>query len=132
MFIDSHDAAALAGWYRDHLGIEFSEHPEGGSFYVVLRTRDVATREVRHNPVFSINSTDAELAPAESRGFVINLRVGDLDKTIEQLSEANVEIEDRRIEWEGGKHAWIRDLDGNKVELYEELRLADDSPYHDA
>jgi hypothetical protein len=25
------------------------------------------------------------------------------------------------LEWERGKHAWITDLDGNRVELYEEL-----------
>jgi hypothetical protein len=32
-----------------------------------------------------------------------------------------VEVEAQILEWERGKHAWIRDPDGNRVEIYEEL-----------
>jgi hypothetical protein len=38
----------------------------------------------------------------------------------------DVEVEDRVLEWERGKHGWIRDPDGYKVELYEEI-LPDDT-----
>ena len=38
-------------------------------------------------------------------------------------------MDEQRIAWEGGKHGWIRDLDGNRLELYEELPLPADSPY---
>jgi hypothetical protein len=31
----------------------------------------------------------------------------------------DVEVEDRVLEWERGRHGWIRDPDGYKVELYE-------------
>ena len=129
VFLESDDAVRLAEWYRANLGIAFEEHPEGGSFYHVFRTRDVETSEVRQNPVFAINPATGPLAPGPQRGFILNLRVGDLRATLEALRAADVEVEDRLIEWEGGRHGWARDPDGNRLELYEELPLAPDSPY---
>ena len=129
VFFESADAVALAGWYREYLGIEWAEDPDGGAYYYVFRTRDVTTSDVRENPVFAINQAKAALAPADARGFMVNLRVGDLATTLDELRGRGVDVEDQTIEWEGGKHAWLRDLDGNRVELYEELTLAPDSPY---
>ena len=129
VFVDSRDARALAGWYRRHLGVEFEEHPDGESYYFVFRTRDLTTSAVRENPVFAINQTEGPLAPAEERGFVVNLRVGDFEATLESLRHDGVQVEDRTVEWEGGKHGWTRDLDGNRIELYEELTLPPDSHY---
>ena len=44
------------------------------------------------------------------------------DQFLEQLRSREVQIEGRLLEWKRGRHAWIRDLDGNRVELYEEIR----------
>jgi catechol 2,3-dioxygenase-like lactoylglutathione lyase family enzyme len=129
VFLDSNDASALAHWYQRHLGIDFSEHPEEGSFYVVFQTGDPETGEIRNNPVFAINQTEARLAPAPERGLTVNLRVSDLDQILARLETEDVVVEEERIAWEGGKHGWIRDLDGNRIELYEELELPPDSPY---
>ena len=129
VFLDSNDASALADWYRLHLDIDFAEHPEGGSFYVVFRTRDLVTGEIRENPVFAINQTATPLATPQQRGMTVNLRVADLERTLRRLAGEGVEVDERRIAWEGGKHGWVRDLDGNRLELYEELPLPADSPY---
>ena len=129
VFLDSNDAASLADWYRLHLEIEFEEHPDGGSFFFVFRTRDLLTNEIRENPVFAINQTATTLAPPAQRGLTINLRVADLEATLNRLVTAGVQVEEKRIAWEGGKHGWIRDLDGNRIELYEELPLPPDSKY---
>lgn len=129
VFLDSNDAAALADWYRRHLGIDFQENPDERSYYVVFRTRDLLTGEIRENPVFAISPAEGRLAPPDERGFVINFRVADLDRTLADLADHGVAVEPDQIVWEGGKHGWIRDLDGNRVELYEELPLAPDSPY---
>jgi len=120
IFIDSHDAAQLAGWYEEILGIEMEPHPNGIGYYRVFHTRDVETSIIRENPVFAINHAPEKLAQT-GRGFVINLRVDNLTEFLEQLRFKGVEIEDRILEWERGKHAWIQDRDGNRVELYEEL-----------
>lgn len=120
IFIDSNDAHQLAAWYEEMLGIEMESHPDGIGYYRVFFTRDVETSIIRENPVFAINHAPAKLAQT-GRGFVINLRVDDLTELLEQLRAKGVEIEDKILEWERGKHAWIRDRDGNRVELYEEL-----------
>ena len=120
LFLYSNDAAQLAEWYRAMLGIEMDLHPNGKGYYRVFYTRDVETSIIRENPVFAINQTDTELA-SSNRGFMLNLRVDDLDQVIVQLRAKGVRVGKKVLEWERGKHAWITDLDGNRVELYEEL-----------
>ena len=120
VFIDSDDAHQLAAWYEEMLGIEMESHPNEIGYYRVFHTRDIETSIVRENPVFAINHAPDKLAKT-GRGFVINFRVDNLTEYLAQLRSKGVEIEDRILEWERGKHAWIRDGDGNRVELYEEL-----------
>jgi len=120
VFIDSMDAERLAHWYEENLGISMETHPDGIGYYHVFTTRDVGSSILRENPVFAINQATETLAE-QGRGFVLNLRVDDLYSLLEQLRTKNVMVEDRILEWERGKHGWIRDLDGNKVELYEEI-----------
>ena len=120
VFIDSMDAERLAHWYEENLGIIMETHPDGIGYYHVFSTRDVDTSLLRENPVFAINQAEEGLA-GKGRGFVLNLRVDDLHRFLEQLRAKNVMVEDHILEWERGKHGWIWDLDGNKVELYEEV-----------
>ena len=129
IFIQSKDPKALAGWYETHLDMEFEEHPDGGSYFIVYRTRDFHSKEVRENPVFAIEGATEDLARPDQRGFTLGLRVGDLDQTMERLVASGVAVEERTLTWEGGKHGWMIDLDGNRVELYEEIPLPPDSPY---
>ncbi|NNC39468.1 MAG: VOC family protein [Acidimicrobiia bacterium] len=129
VFIQSMDPEALAGWYTQHLDMEFEEHPDGGSYYIVFRTRDLQNGEIRENPVFAIEPAAGDLAEPSSRGFTLGLRVGNLDETLQRLTESGVAVEERTLVWEGGKHGWMVDHDGNRVELYEEILLPPDSPY---
>jgi catechol 2,3-dioxygenase-like lactoylglutathione lyase family enzyme len=129
VFIQSKDPEALAGWYAQHLDMEFEEHPDGGSYYIVFRTRDLQTSEVRENPVFAIEPAIGDLGDAAARGFTLGLRVGNLDEALQRLSDSGASVEDRTLVWEGGKHGWMVDPDGNRVELYEEIPLPPDSPY---
>ncbi len=94
----------------------------------MFRTRDLASGEIRENPVFAINQTSTALAAPRQRGVTIDLRVTDLDGTLNRLAAEGVAVDERRITWEGGKHGWIHDLDGNRVELYQELELPPESP----
>lgn len=126
VFIDSADAARLAAWYTDVLGIEFETHPENTSFYRVFFTRDAESSVMRANPVFSINQAEGDLA-ALGRGFTLNLRVDDIDAVLADLRAKGIEEEGEMIIWAYGKHAWIRDADGNRIELYEEI-LPEESP----
>ncbi len=136
VFLDSDDPAALAAWYDEHLGVGFTaatglglDAPDEASFFRVFPTRDVESGEVRENPVFAINKAKHPLAPGDERGHVIGLRVDDVDALVETLAAAGIHPEGEMLVWEGGKHVRIRDLDDNRVELYEELPLPEDSPY---
>ena len=129
VFIQSKNPGALAAWYGEHLDMEWEEHPDGGSFYIVFQTRDLQTSEVRENPVLAIEPATDDLAGADQRGVTLGLRVGNLEEALGRLTTGGVSVEDRTLEWEGGKHGWMRDLDGNRVELYEEIPLAPDSKY---
>ena len=49
------------------------------------------------------------------------MRVDDLDGFLEMLRSKSVAVEGEVLVWERGKHAWVRDADGNRVEVYEEV-----------
>lgn len=120
VFIDSDDAARLARWYEETLGIDMEAHPDGAGYYRVFFMRDAESSVLHENPVFAINQAQKKVAET-GRGFTLNLRVDNLAEFLEQLRAKGVQIEDKILEWERGKHAWIRDLDGNRIELYEEI-----------
>ena len=63
-------------------------------------------------------STDY-FAPSES-GFMINLRVDDLEAFVAELEAKGIEILGRQDE-DYGRFAWILDCDGIKVELWQQL-----------
>lgn len=120
MFFESSDASRLAQWYETVLGITMEAHPDGTSYYHVFYTRDVETSILRENPVFAINQAQEPLART-GRGFIFGLRVDNLDEFLAELRAKGIAVEDRTLEWERGKHGWLRDLDGNRLELYEEV-----------
>jgi predicted enzyme related to lactoylglutathione lyase len=122
VFIASEDADRLAKWYETVLGIEMTAHPNGIGYFHVFQTRDLAGGFIRENPVFAINHAETPLAKT-GRGFTLNLRVQALDPLLEKLRSQGVPVEERMIIWEGGKHAWIQDPDGNRIELYEEILM---------
>ena len=120
VFIDSNHAEQLANWYMEILGVDMEEHPNGGSYYCVFQTRDYYTSQVRENPVFAINQVDEPLSK-DQRGFTLNLRVDNMEAFLAMLESKGVQKEGKLLVWERGKHAQIRDLDGNRIELYEEV-----------
>ncbi len=120
VFINSQDAPRLAKWYEEILGVEMEPHPDGISFFKVFFTRDAESSILRENPVFAINQAKGAL-PSGDRCFTLNLRVDDLLGFLEGLREKGLEVEEEILKWERGKHAWIHDQDGNRIELYEEI-----------
>ncbi len=64
-------------------------------------------------------ATSDYFAPSD-KGFMINLRVDDLDSMIADLEAKGIEILGRQDE-EYGKFAWILDCDGIKVELWQQV-----------
>jgi catechol 2,3-dioxygenase-like lactoylglutathione lyase family enzyme len=129
-FIFSNDAQRLADWYGEYLGLEFEGSAEHGAFYQMFWGLDVVDPTQKIPTTFSImqakmaleeKSVDAE--PEDMYGdqpFMVNLRVRDIDAVLESLSSKGVEAI-KREDYDYGRFAWVRDLDGNRVELYQPL-----------
>lgn len=119
IFIESDDPARLAGWYRDVLGISMDAHPDGSQFYHVFWTRDFTTSQPRENPIFAIQPRSKP--DGVTSGFTLGFRVDDMDATLADLRGKGVEIDPNGLDWERGRHRRVRDLDGNVIELYQEI-----------
>lgn len=129
-FIFSNDAARLAKWYKDNLGIEFEGDPEYGAFYRVFFGLDPDDTSRKLDTTFSIMKA-TEILPERKTGvepesmygdqpFMVNFRVTDLDGFLKDLAAKRIKPIKRQDE-SYGKFAWIRDIDGNRVELYEPI-----------
>ena len=129
-FVFSNDAQRLADWYRECLGFEFEGAPEYGAFYQMFWGLDPQDPTRRIDTTFSIMQAKVpleravlEVEPEDMYGdqpFMVNLRVRDLDALLEFLSSKGIEPIKREAH-SYGRFAWIRDLDGNRVELYQPL-----------
>ena len=109
------DGAALASWYKQHLGMPLEAW--GGA---VLRWPDDKAED-RGLTVWHLAAQDSKwFSPSES-SFMINYRVDNLVEMVAQLRTAGVEVVSGPESHENGKFAWIMDPEGNKVELWEPM-----------
>jgi predicted enzyme related to lactoylglutathione lyase len=109
------DSAALAEWYRKHLGMPLESW--GGA---VLRWPDDKAED-QGLTVWNLASKDSKwFSPSES-AFMINYRVDNLDELLSQLQADGVVPVSGPESHENGKFAWIMDPDGNKLELWEPM-----------
>lgn len=116
IFFKSRDPDALAEWYHDHLGIPIEEGQTFGSFIHGSGEGE----EVRS--VWSTFPQDTEYFQPSQAPFMINYRVADLDKMLEQLRAAGAAVDDRVEEYAFGRFGWASDPEGNRFELWEPAR----------
>jgi predicted enzyme related to lactoylglutathione lyase len=109
VFLKASDPEKLSAWYVQHLGIPLQD---GGA--------------VAFDGPESIGMTVFAHFPESTKYFgegpqqaMINFRVDNLDELIASLEAANVRIDPKREDFAYGKFAWIWDLEGNRVELWE-------------
>ncbi|MBD2841245.1 VOC family protein [Erythrobacter rubeus] len=110
VFYVAADPEATRAWYRDMLGIDGEYGPQ-------LAWSD----EPKPNPYSLIShfKDDQYIKPGKG-GFMINLRVHDLDGFCKQLKAKGVKVLDKADEGYG-KFAWILDPNGVKIELWEQV-----------
>jgi catechol 2,3-dioxygenase-like lactoylglutathione lyase family enzyme len=108
------DPAATQAWYQDKLGI-------GGDWGATFRWADEGGEDP-YSLLSPFKATSDYFAPSEA-GFMINLRVDDLDALTAELGAKGVEVLGRQDE-DYGKFAWILDCDGIKIELWQQIGAA--------
>ena len=110
VFYVAADPEATRQWYREKLGLDGEYGPQLAW-----------SEEPKANPYSLIShfSDDEYIKPGQG-GFMINLRVDDLDGFVELLKSRDVEVLDTADEGYG-KFAWILDPNGVKIELWEQV-----------
>jgi len=107
------DNAALAAWYRKHLGMPLADF--GGA---ILKWPDDHAED-RGLTVWHVAGKDSQWFSPSKSSFMINYRVDNLGELLEQLRAGGVEVIQGPESDENGKFAWIMDPDDNKIELWE-------------
>jgi predicted enzyme related to lactoylglutathione lyase len=116
VFFKARDPQGLAQWYRQNLGIE----SEDG--HADFPWRDAQGRPGR--TVWALFPANTDYFGNSAASCMLNYRVAHLDRLLEQLRQAGVQVE-KREDYDYGRFAWITDPEGNRVELWEPVEPGD-------
>ena len=112
VFFKSANRNQMREWYSKHLGLA----DKGGGAMLPWREHDDPQKE--HVTVWTIFPASTDYIPA-TQPFMVNYIVDDLDALLDRLKEEGVKIDAKRMNESYGKFAWIYDVDGNKIELWQ-------------
>jgi predicted enzyme related to lactoylglutathione lyase len=104
----------LYNWYEENLGLKREKYGAVG-----FRWRKVKNPKRRHTTVWSIFPSRMRYFCPTRSTFMINYCVADLGALLTRLRRNHVWIDPKRFEAAYGRFAWIRDRDGNRIELWE-------------
>jgi catechol 2,3-dioxygenase-like lactoylglutathione lyase family enzyme len=119
VFISADNAKSLSLWYAEHLGIQLETYEEGNVFGTEFKHRRLGDSSQIESTVFSIAQSKTHLGERRQEAMV-NYRVKDLPGFLTQLKADGIEIE-KTEDFDYGRFAWIRDPEGNRIELYQPL-----------
>ena len=115
VFFKAKNPKGLAQWYETHLGVNIESQQAAATF----RWRDHDNPEQSGATVWGLFSETTSYFGSPDARFMINYRVEDLNKLLEQLKKEGVEIAGEPEDTEHGRFAWILDGEGNRIELWE-------------
>jgi predicted enzyme related to lactoylglutathione lyase len=115
VFFKARDPKALLEWYRSHLGVEPAPDFTGA----VFRWGSESEPESVGSTTWAIFPSDTTYFGApESRGM-INYRVEDLGRMLDQLRATGVGVDPRVEDSEFGRFGWAVDPEGDRFELWQ-------------
>ena len=115
VFLKARDPKALTAWYAQHLGIQMADY--GGATFLWSDEVPATTGQT----AWMLFPDASKHFGAETQRAMINYRVDDLDALLVDLAAAGVWIDPKRMNESYGRFAWIKDCDGNRVELWQPL-----------
>jgi glyoxylase I family protein len=111
LFFRAHDPKALAQWYQDHLGVS-----------VTPQSYDDPVWNQQAGPtLFSPFPEKTNYFGDATKQWMINFRVGDLDKMAAQLEAAGIAVKVDPATYPNGRFARIHDPEGTPIELWQPL-----------
>ncbi len=114
IFLKAKDAPALCAWYKRHLGIDVQVW--GGAAF---DWSDADGKPTGGTTAWSVVPQDSDQFAPGNASFMVNYRVEDLLALVAALKAEGCNVLDKVDDSEYGKFAWVIDLEGNKVELWE-------------
>ncbi|RBL90251.1 VOC family protein [Chitinophaga flava] len=115
IFFKCNDAAAMNDWYTKNLGIPATDY--GATFY----WRDIDNPEKTGSTTWSPFPDDTSYFAPSQKNFMINYRVENIERLVEELKSNGVVITDDIKTYEYGKFVHILDPEGNAIELWEPI-----------
>src|SRR5947209_4158777 len=115
VFFKSANRDQMREWYSKHLGIA----DKGQGATLPWREHDDPKKE--HVTVWTVFPTSTKYFDPSPAPSMINYIVDDIDALLDRLKEEGVKIDAKRMDESYGRFAWIYDLDGNKIELWQPL-----------
>ena len=112
IFFKSANRDGTREWYSKHLGLT----DKGAGAMLPWREPD---SQKEHVTVWSVFPDSTDYFNPGHAPFMINYIVDNLDALLDRLKQEGVKIDAKRMNESYGRFAWIYDLDGNKIELWE-------------
>ena len=109
IFFKCKDPKKMRDWYKDHLGLNTNEY---GAVFEWYQGSDNSKKGFSQWSPFSEKTKYFQ--PSE-KDFMINYRVQNLEKLVEQLKKESVTIVDKIETYEYGRFVHIMDVEGNKI-----------------
>jgi glyoxylase I family protein len=110
-FFRASEPGALATWYRDRLGVD----PVPQSY------EQEPWRQEAGMTAFAPFAQDSEMIGPPEKTWMINFRVGDLDKIVDQLRSAGETVDVDPERYPNGRFAELRDPEGNGIQLWQPM-----------
>jgi predicted enzyme related to lactoylglutathione lyase len=109
VFFRAKDPAGLLRWYGDTLGLPIEAHGASALF----------TEPVGAPAAFATFAADTDYFGLTGQGFMVNLRVDDLDGCLQAVAGSGGIVERNTMDEPYGRFGWFSDPEGNRVELWE-------------
>lgn len=113
VFLKAKDPKALAHWYAEHLGVALTDY---GGFN--FSWKDEVPGGTGTTAWSTFPESSGYFGDSGQR-FMVNYRVDDLDGLLAKLTAAGVWVDPKREDYGFGRFGWIKDLEGNRVELWQ-------------
>lgn len=113
IFFKCKNPKVMRQWYQTHLGLNTNQY---GAVFEWKQGSDSTKKGFTQWSPF--NEKTKYFEPS-TKDFMINYRVADLVKLVDELKKEGVTITDSIETYDYGKFVHIMDIEGNKIELWE-------------
>ncbi len=116
IFFRAQNPSKLSEWYRRHLGLKITQNT------ALFAWRSSKQSKRLGYTVWAPFPADTKYFRNSRKQFMINYRVKNLDQVLAKLRRERVKVARKVEDLEYGRFAWVRDPEGNWLELWQPPR----------